>query len=595
MSIKQLNEYFRNYLEKDISHRAIMLNSEWGSGKTFYVKNKLMKYLDEKCVYVSLYGIKDIKELNKELYLEIKLNKSKHPKWFKAKRYAEVFGSTIVGIGKTIIKNLCHVNLDIDWKQPNIEKLYKQVNLNNKLIILDDLERSKINNVELLGYINNLEEHDGIKILLVANEQEILKYEKDNKEQLVPTKETREYLKIKEKTISDTLYFYCDYRTSITQIVEMFYGKNRGNDLFQSIINLGKVNSTIEKITDVMKLTNKHNLRSIIYACQKTVDLFNKFTKKYELTFLQNVFLGIVAYCLKGNQNQDIWWQTKMFTSTEFGINAYPMYKFSFDFIKYQYFNENDVEDMQTLFKIARKQEVANENLQILYTYYERPEAVVRQAINNLLVQLEDKDAISNTAYLQIVNYLISAKSILKNVEQVEQAKGVIYKNIESSIKNNESINLSQSGGVQLTEGESKEFEKYKKSIYELIDNYSIKEEKGEIDIEKFCKHAHNNQSKYSINHSFMNSFNLEALIETLKTATSKEIDNIRGVFINVYNSMNAREFFSTDLPKIKSLQVKLKDLKRFGNYDIIQKQQIKWFIDNLEEIIKRLQGDENM
>lgn len=597
MITKELNNYFKNYLENDISHRAVMLNADWGSGKTFYVKNELMKSLDKKCVYVSLYGIKDTEELNKELYLEIKLKKSQHPRLFKARKYAEVFSSTVAGVGKTILKNLCHVDLDIDWKSPDLEKLYESVNLKDKLIILDDLERSKINIIELLGYINNLEEHDEIKVLIVANEREILKYEnieKNGKTQSVQTQETLDYLKIKEKTICDTIYFYCDYKTSVTQIAEMFYEKDKSG-LFQDVINLGGNNTTIEKIINVMQLTHKGNLRSIIYACQKTVDLFNKFTKKYDLTFLQNLFLGIIAYCLKNNQNEDVWWQTKELVSSEFGIRPFPMYRFAFEFIKYQYFNESDVDDIQTLFEIARRQEEANENLQTLYSYYEQSEIVVRQAISDLLIQLKDKKAISNSIYLQIINYLISAKSILNNEEQVEQAKNIIYNNIQTSIRNNEKIDLNQSSGIVLNDKEEKEFEKFKQSIYDLLDNSGLDEKDSKVDVEKFCKYAHNNQNKYVANRSFMNSFNLEGFVEALKNATAKEIYDIRGVFQSVYNLGNVREFFSADLPKIKILQEKLNKLKNLKNYDSIQKQQIEWFIGNLEEIIKKLQGDKDV
>ena len=46
--------------------------------------------------------------------------------------------------------------------------------MNKKLLVLEDIERTQIDIIELLGYINNMCENDGVKILLVTNENEIL-------------------------------------------------------------------------------------------------------------------------------------------------------------------------------------------------------------------------------------------------------------------------------------------------------------------------------------------------------------------------------------------------------------------------------------
>lgn len=57
----------------------------------------------------------------------------------------------------------------------DLSELYESVNLKDKLLILEDVERSNINITNLLGYVNGLVERDGVKVLLVANENEILR------------------------------------------------------------------------------------------------------------------------------------------------------------------------------------------------------------------------------------------------------------------------------------------------------------------------------------------------------------------------------------------------------------------------------------
>lgn len=47
MTINGLNNYILHYLLKDKTGTAIMLTGEWGSGKTYYIENKLVPFLKE--------------------------------------------------------------------------------------------------------------------------------------------------------------------------------------------------------------------------------------------------------------------------------------------------------------------------------------------------------------------------------------------------------------------------------------------------------------------------------------------------------------------------------------------------------------------
>ena len=57
-----------------------------------------------------------------------------------------------------------------------MQKIYESVNLSGKIIIIEDIERTQINILELLGYVNSLVEQDRIKVLLVVNEKELIEY-----------------------------------------------------------------------------------------------------------------------------------------------------------------------------------------------------------------------------------------------------------------------------------------------------------------------------------------------------------------------------------------------------------------------------------
>lgn len=55
MNHKELNNYIFHYLKKDKTQTAIMLNGEWGSGKSFYLKNDLIPFLRKRMQLALLY------------------------------------------------------------------------------------------------------------------------------------------------------------------------------------------------------------------------------------------------------------------------------------------------------------------------------------------------------------------------------------------------------------------------------------------------------------------------------------------------------------------------------------------------------------
>lgn len=65
MNNDELNTYIKHYIEHDKTNRAIMLTASWGTGKSYYIQNELIDFLQKeengnhKCIVISLYGIID--------------------------------------------------------------------------------------------------------------------------------------------------------------------------------------------------------------------------------------------------------------------------------------------------------------------------------------------------------------------------------------------------------------------------------------------------------------------------------------------------------------------------------------------------------
>ena len=67
--------------------------------------------------------------------------------------------------------------INFNLSEKDQKKLYESIDFSGCLIILEDLERSGMSILDVLGFVNNLVEQDGVKVLLVANEDEIMKYQ----------------------------------------------------------------------------------------------------------------------------------------------------------------------------------------------------------------------------------------------------------------------------------------------------------------------------------------------------------------------------------------------------------------------------------
>ena len=170
MTFAELNCYIKHYLEEDETHTAIMLTGEWGSGKTYYVEKILAPFLQKEkkngCIVISLYGLETLSDISKSIYMELRMKA--------LDKDSEVLATGKL-IAKTIAKGAAGIfGIDMNMSEDDLQKMYSSVDLSKKLLVFEDVERSNIEITKLLGYVNNLVERDGVKVLLVANENEIL-------------------------------------------------------------------------------------------------------------------------------------------------------------------------------------------------------------------------------------------------------------------------------------------------------------------------------------------------------------------------------------------------------------------------------------
>lgn len=218
---------------------AVLLNGKWGVGKTHTIKRFISDYdkNGEHHLYISLNGMATSSDVDMAIF------QSAYP--------ALQWKSTNLA-GQLARSALKYLRVESELKLGDVMNRPA-----DKLYIFDDLERCKINVSEILGYINQIVEHDGSKVILIANEEEIYRKHPD-------------YLREKEKIIGKTF----EVLPEIESALEFFVAEQ--NAIVKQIIG-----RNIEIILSIYAKSDLNNLRILKQTIWDYGYLVEKIDKRY--------------------------------------------------------------------------------------------------------------------------------------------------------------------------------------------------------------------------------------------------------------------------------------------------------------------------
>lgn len=218
--LEDVDQMVLDYVTAPSTDYAIMLTGAWGAGKTYYWKKALapsIEALDSpvvindhtlkyKALHVSLFGVDSLNSLimriAKAKYLET------DNKWINSAT------TLTVAAFKKFAKKYEVEGEDMEL----LIKTLKDVDLQRFVFCFDDLERlSKEMLLEVLGYINSMVENDGVKVVVLYNEKELLAKigeDEDKKEK------GDEYKPYKEKLIRFTYQMSADIGKVLGSVIK---------------------------------------------------------------------------------------------------------------------------------------------------------------------------------------------------------------------------------------------------------------------------------------------------------------------------------------------------------------------------------------
>lgn len=162
------------YCEEKEPVGALMLIGEWGCGKTYLIEHELSNTLKEShiIIRVSLFGISSVEAVAaivKQSWTDASLNdKGTVGAWVnKARQFKEKLAPLAKANETT--------DAIFSLSASDFVTISNTIGDKTVVLVFDDLERSRLDAVDLLGAINDYCENQKFHTIIVANEERMLK------------------------------------------------------------------------------------------------------------------------------------------------------------------------------------------------------------------------------------------------------------------------------------------------------------------------------------------------------------------------------------------------------------------------------------
>ena len=319
--MEDLVESILDYIRADYTDYAIMINGEWGSGKTYFWNHKVRNKIESMqingkqytTIYMSLYGISNLEDISKKIFIETTQLMDKN-----LRKYMNSHGQTsIPEYAKTGLDMANFFGVTQNGDKIDYAKFFST---DDKILCFDDLERANVDVIDILGYINNFVEHDHIKTIIICNEKELstkiknsnvemktfiatylldkegtlTKTDKPMVEQIKDKIEyvfdkANEYERIKEKLIGETFEYAPEFNYIINGLLMRYESDTELIRFLRE--NTGLIISTFNK-------SGTRNLRILKHALNDFKKIFEMVSKNYQKTsnrVLQTMLIFTIA------------------------------------------------------------------------------------------------------------------------------------------------------------------------------------------------------------------------------------------------------------------------------------------------------------
>lgn len=529
------------YCDEENTFGALLLTGQWGCGKTYLIEHQLCEDSDMKKKFVflriSLFGepsIESIQKKVKTLYLS--------QKWAGEStafsRIANPIKKAVDIIKDTgVLGDIGNAVLSIN--PTDFFEIENQIGDKKVVLIFDDFERCTVNPVDLFGCINDYCENQGLKVIIVANEEKIDFSEKVGTQAL-------QYGNIKEKLITRTIHYEPEYDQIIERIVGAYKAQSTEYKEF--------LNKNRNRICNVFNKNEIKNLRSLKCAIQDFERVYQTFKELDYMTKIDETFISFLTYVLDVKAG-------KIETSSYLGelARANPNERFLLDPVKvWAVSSKWDQEELEK----AIKEKIERE----------KPMAPKDELKFTFLLDLDDEtihegfDSYINEAYCG----LLSLEEYITLIGNISVAKEIDYKfpseidyiKLENGIKKCFCrLNKSQDENIRsvpiIADYDLKKLPEKEFHLYKIIRDYSDGNiQKYEFNKRKYIEalNAHDSKKLLGCESMRFNTFSTEmanAVFEYYRSLPSNERRFFVYRFFEMWKGIKLQSDFHTEEARI--------------------------------------------
>lgn len=613
----QIIDLLIEYTTDNRYRQAVLIDGDWGSGKTYFVQEKLVDALKTKfketpeyscnVIYISLYGAENFSQIMDDIYsasLESFFDKKL------GDGIGEKIGKGINFTSKLITTGMKYFNLERD----DLPKLSDIKGINNAVIIFDDLERCSIDTNQLLGFINNLVEHNAIKVIIVANQAEIgkpkltvdlpekysvvlspqLKLEEATDTKTKPGQEIAQkqigleelkklteqlfsedivYEKVKEKLIGLTI----NYRVDFHVIYEEIICKYIKDETTKEILFANK-----ERIIDVFLQKGHYNIRTLIFSLMSFEKIFKIASVIHFLPvkFLEDQYEKLLNYIIavsiqiKTGQPLYSWKNVSSQTGAVYlekdGVWGKSIfgYRFVDKYLTTRFLDESEIKDtLLGLMNELKEREQCSKaenalSYNTLYAWWYLEDDEVCDLLSITIKELSEmkyhpryfKDMIILVMQLQYAKF-----PHINYTDTFESFTKFMVQRLEQCDENFKTEHL------EVLSDDFEFIQKYNLVAQPLLDVLRKKdrEEKERInqslDLDEswgdaFKESCADNRNSYLTGYKFLFYVSPEKVIGKLRSSTVKEIYSFLDGIKEVYSFSNLNDFFKDDIDHISEI-----------------------------------------
>ena len=633
MTEQQIIDEILRYLHDDSYNYAVLIDGEWGSGKTYFVNNTLTKIIEKqesdletsrKVQYISLYGCKAISDVQENIAWSFaedarKVIQDKNNFGTTGQKVSNNILLSSKKIGNAILKkflpNMPLYEIASDW-----------LNLGSFIFVFDDLERCDCPLNEVFGFLNELVEHENTKVILIANEKELsgiaeiqyleLQYsltlddriiwptpntssswavrssnsthisldEMERRRKLLfPTKEANSnYRRIREKLIGVTL----KYEPNISLIISEILQSSKYDSSIKDMLEKKK-----EAFSSEMQNRNHKNLRTFQFFLSKVSYLLEKLsdinTDPEYLDIIKEHIISETFYQaikFKSNDQPSRTMHAQLKKEQEAKFQSIKQY------IESGTYNQKIFEDnVLNLQKELQARIPDDDPYYLIYQqYYLQPQDWCEDQLEKVLQRL-DKNKYPIAFYGKIITSIQRLIDLGFDDEYMNRTKQLMLTNIT---KMNE-VKLIDSDLWYI------ENKQTKAKVTEVITdiNHAIKEHseivsrenvgdilKSDNWINRLENYSNPNQNRYVQDMSVFSKAPPEQWLNLLHKASPRNIDDFRHWLGDLYPKDTTRKSYSEDADTIKKI---LTGLESIEEKDLIKKACVSWLCTQLATIIK--------